>query len=192
MKLLNFFTTLGVISNFCFAQNKLSITKQCAASSTDSLPFKTVKIGSQIWSAENISVPLAGSVCYEDNPENCKTFGPLYTYAQAKEVANKFPGWRLPTKADVDLLIAFLGGEEKAGKELKQGGVSGFNALMAGYRESQNGKYYRINKQTGFWTSTPGSGQTAWKFYMSVEKENINFHPVDVKYGDSIRLIKED
>jgi len=45
--------------------------------------FKTIKIGNQTCSAENISIPIKGNVCYETNPQNCKTFGPLYTYAQA-------------------------------------------------------------------------------------------------------------
>jgi len=47
-------------------------------------------------------------------------------------VVEKIPGWRLPIKADVDILIAVLGGEEKSGKELIVGGSSSFNALMAG------------------------------------------------------------
>ena len=164
----------------------------CAMASKQNVEFTTVKIGNQTWSAQNISIPIKGSVCYENNPENCKTFGPLYTYAQALDVAKKFPGWRLPTKEDVDTLIAFLGGQDKAGKELKVGGSSGFNALLAGYREAQNGKYYRINEQTGFWTSFAENAKTAWKFYLTIEEDNVNFHPVYKGYGDSIRLIKLD
>lgn len=152
--------------------------------------FTTVKIGNQTWAAQNISLPIKGSVCYENNPENCKTFGPLYTYAQALDVTKKFPGWRLPTKEDVYTLIAVLGGQDKAGKELKVGGSSGFNALLAGYREAQNGKYYRINEQTGFWTSLAENAKTAWKFYLTIEEDKVNFHPVHKEYGDSIRLIK--
>jgi len=96
------------------------------------------------------------------------------------------------SKEDVDTLIAFLGGHDKAGKELKVGGSSGFNALLAGYREAKNGKYYRINEQTGFWTSLAEDANTAWKFYLTIEEDNINFHPVYKKYGDSVRLIKID
>ena len=61
---------------------------------------------------------------------------------------------------------------------------------MAGYREAQDGKYYRINEQTGFWTSTSEDKATAWKLYITIEEDNINFHPVYKKYGDSVRLIK--
>ena len=53
--------------------------------------FATVKIGNQTWSAQNISIPIEGSVCYENNPENCKIFGRLYTYVQALAIAKKFP-----------------------------------------------------------------------------------------------------
>jgi uncharacterized protein (TIGR02145 family) len=112
--------------------------------------IKSVKIGRQTWSANNISVPVNGMVCYENSSENCKIFGPLYTYEQALEAEKQFPGWRLPTKKDVEELIAFLGGKPMAGSKMKQGGDSGFNALMAGFREADDGKYYRLHEQTGF------------------------------------------
>ena len=154
------------------------------------LQFKIVNIGDQTWSGENISIPLEGAACYENNPENCKLFGPLYTHAQATEVAENFPGWRLPAKSDVETLMAFLGGKIIAGKALKVGGSSGFNALFAGYRDALNGKYYRIHEQTGFWTSTAMGEEKAWKFYLTTEQDILNFYPVSKNYGDSIRLIK--
>ena len=152
--------------------------------------LKSVLIGSQIWSHENITLPVDGCVCYDDNPDNCLVFGPLYTYSQALVLVQKFPGWRLPSKEDVDTLISFLGGMSKAGKEIKVGGSSNFNALLAGYRAT-NGKYCRKGEQTGFWTSTPDGDDKAWKFYVTAEDESIKFHPVSRNYGDSIRLIKE-
>jgi uncharacterized protein (TIGR02145 family) len=152
--------------------------------------FQRVKIGQQTWTAENISIHVDGCQCYENNPDNCKVFGPLYTHAQAMEAANNFPGWRLPTKKDVEILISFLGGQTNAGEELKVGGSSGFNALFAGFREAKNGKYYRLNQQTGFWTSTTEDEETVWKFYLMIEKRALSFHPVSKKYGDSVRLIK--
>jgi uncharacterized protein (TIGR02145 family) len=188
-----YFSLLLMLSSVavpCFSQTGRPPKKICAMASNQNPAFATVKIGNQTWSAQNISIHIEGSVCYENNLENCKTFGALYTYVQALAIAKKFPGWRLPTKVDVDTLIAFLGGHDKAGKELKVGGSSGFNALLAGYREAKNGKYYRINEQTGFWTSLAEDANTAWKFYLTIEEDNINFHPVYKEYGDSVRLIK--
>ena len=156
----------------------------------NALQFKVADIGDQTWSAENISIPVEGASCYENNPENCECFGPLYTQTQAMEAAQKFPGWRLPTKTDVDILIAFLGGKTLAGKELKVGSSWGFNALFAGYRDALNGRYYRINEQTGFWTSTTVGEEKAWKFYLTIEQDILNFHPVSKNYGDSVRLVK--
>lgn len=152
--------------------------------------LKTVKIGNQVWSADNIRFPLKGSVCYENNTKNCEIFGPLYTYEQALEVAEKYPGWRLPTKTDIHELIEYLGGAEVAGGKLKVDGSSGFNALMAGFREAQDGQYYRINEQTGFWTSTAEDKTTAWKYYLTIESAKVRFHPVYKEYGDSIRLLR--
>lgn len=157
---------------------------------TKKLQLNSVQIGQQVWTSENVDVLIEGGVCYDNDPQHCKVYGPLYTFEQAITIVNNFPGWRLPSKADVDTLIEFLGGASTAGKELKVGGSSGFNALMAGFREAKNGKFYRINKQTGFWTSTSDSDETAWKYYLTIEQDSINFHPVSKNYGDSIRLIK--
>jgi uncharacterized protein (TIGR02145 family) len=202
MGILSFISALSIFLIYCYDQNNTTFESTRLAiptgfesevktiSSVNDKQFETVTIGNQTWSATNISIPVEGSMCYEHDAENCKKFGPLYSYQQALELETKFPGWRLPTKQDVDALISFLGGKTKAGKALKVGGSSGFNALMAGFKEARNGKFYRINEQTGFWTSTSAGEETAWKFYIAIEQDDINFHPVFKKYGDSVRLIK--
>jgi uncharacterized protein (TIGR02145 family) len=191
MLILNRVLTLSIITVALYFLRNEQTLKTKEPMLLDSIAhLETVNIGNQTWSASNVSIPIEGSVCYEDNFEYCKIFGPLYTYHQALEVEKKFPGFRLPTKDDVDILIEFLGGIDNAGKELKVGGRSGFNALLAGFRKPNSGTYERINKQTGFWTSTAGEPGTAWKLYLTIEEERIYFHPVYEKYGDSIRLLK--
>ena len=104
------------LTHFSNQQKSINNKPNCSISkivSVDSL--KSVKIGNQIWSAENISIPIKESVCYENNSSNSKTFGQLYTFEQALEVVEKFPGWRLPTKEDILELIKYLGGNEVAG-----------------------------------------------------------------------------
>ncbi len=106
--------------------------------------YKTIKIGNQIWMAENLrttryrngdSVPniidndawanlLSGAYCNYNNTlslDTIATYGRLYNYyagADERGIAPK--GWRVPYTSDWDILIEFLGGDSIAGGKLKE------------------------------------------------------------------------
>lgn len=108
--------------------------------------YKTVRIGNQIWMAENLNANhyLNGDIIpevqdftkwgnlnfaawcnYENNPKNGEKYGKLYNWAAAVDARNLAPtGWHLPSINDWQLLINFLGGENVAGGKLKDIGVS--------------------------------------------------------------------
>jgi len=137
----------------------------------DSQRYAIVTIGTQTWMAENLNYvsPVGQSWCYDDNANNCNTYGRLYDWTAA--TASAPAGWRLPSDADWATLINFLGGDAVAGGHLKEAGLthweapntgadnsSGFTALPAGGKLGTGGMFLTLNTVTYFWSSTEESG----------------------------------
>lgn len=82
--------------------------------------YKTVKIGNQLWMAENLNLKTSGSWCYRNKPSNCKKYGRLYTWKAAME--NCPDGWHLPSDEEWGELKNFVdahNGDEGVGTSLK-------------------------------------------------------------------------
>jgi len=83
----------------------------------DGKTYKTTKIGSQTWMAENLNYNASGSKCYDNKPENCTTYGRLYNLETAKKACPV--GWHLPSEAEWQNLTGIAGGNASAGGKLK-------------------------------------------------------------------------
>lgn len=128
----------------------------------DGKEYKTIKIGKQVWMAENLNFTgdngfhreitnkrewfnsdLYGWCYYENRPGFGNIYGVLYQWEAARRACPK--GWHLPTKKEWDELIDYLGGWRVAGSKMKAKGssvwtvpnnnannLSGFSALPSG------------------------------------------------------------
>ena len=178
----------------------------------DGKEYKTVKIGEQIWMAENLAYndPKNQSDCYRDSISNCVKYGRLYTWEVANKVCPK--GWRLPAKREFESLLSYAGGgdKKKALKILTADSILGFNALLGGYYYSyystptvlHTTDYLREDGVTSFWTSTEEyySGMEAISHYEKSMADIVFFGPKGTlafmnvfykKCAMSVRCIKD-
>ncbi len=145
--------------------------------SRDKKTYKTVKIGSQTWMAENLNYNASGSECYNNDPANCEKYGKLYDWNTAMKACPS--DWHLPTEEEWDTLKA-MGGQGKIGNLLKAesgwynygNGTDeyGFSALPGGYGSS-NGTFNDVGNGGYWWSSSDsGSGSSAayyWYIYFA-------------------------
>ena len=86
--------------------------------------FDEFTVGNQTWMKKNYDVDYPGSKAYSNVENNVSIYGRLYTHGQAMSADFCPPGWRVPTEADIDELLTFLGGEMLAGGKMKEVGDS--------------------------------------------------------------------
>lgn len=158
--------------------------------------YKTIKIGTQTWMAENLRsthyrngdpIPnvksaadwiklSSGAYCTYGNSNNLDsiaTFGNLYNWYVVSDSRKVCPfGWHVPSKAEAQTLMTFLG-QNTAGTQLKEAGAkwknntggtnsSGFTALPTGVRRSDTGEFSNLGGLTGWWTTTEKDANFAW------------------------------
>lgn len=72
--------------------------------------FKTMEIKGNTWMAENLRIETEESWCYNDNDENCKVYGRLYSWEAANTACQKLGnGWRLPTDVEWQYMVEEYG-----------------------------------------------------------------------------------
>jgi uncharacterized protein (TIGR02145 family) len=194
--------------------------------------YTTIVIGNQEWIIENLKVThyadgtaianltadvdwiadAMGAYCFNNNDiTNKNIYGALYNWfavnnahglAYLERGGIEETGWRIPTVADIDALIAFLGGSAIAGGKLKEAGTThwnapntgaideyGFKHLPGGARNS-DGSFLLPGEWGSLWSAIEGTAADAY-FYTA---HNIATYFDKVLYdkhgGLSIRLVR--
>jgi uncharacterized protein (TIGR02145 family) len=168
----------------------------CATGGSDTMKdksgntYKTVKIGNQVWMAENLNYETSsGSSCYDDDPANCEKYGRLYDWETAMTVCPE--GWRLPTKRDFETLLNnFVVDGAEAYNAIKDGGNSGFSAFLGGWCDN-GGRFHRIENIGNWWSSSDDGIYIAWNLHIRSSDKHINMSGSSKEWGLSVRCLKD-
>lgn len=201
-------------------------TAQWTVTDIDGNIYRTVKIGNQIWFAENLKVThyrngdaipyvtdnttwgdlTTGAYCnYNNDVNNSTTYGHLYNWYAVTDSRNIAPaGWHIPTDAEWQTLVDYLGGDAVAGGKMKETGTihwrspntgatneSGFSALPGGDRFA-NGTYFDYVGSRGYWWSSTEYGSSC------AESRDLNYGSSEVyritadgHFGFSVRCVRD-
>ncbi|MCF2521118.1 FISUMP domain-containing protein [Dyadobacter sp. CY351] len=202
-----------VVATLFFTQVGIAQSTGTFTDSRDGQTYKTISFKDSTgkivtWMAQNLNYKIEGSYAYEDNENNRKELGLLYTWEAAKKACPS--GWHLSTDREWAMLVSQFGGTGKAGEALKSSkgwnedgngtNSSGFDAPAGGHRKP-DGSYMTQGVLGIFWTSSPAnSGDTAWGWNFhyggppSSNKENLTkaFRwDIPVSSGLSVRLVRD-
>ena len=154
--------------------------------------YRTVKIAGLTWMADNLNYEVEGSHCYNDDKENCKEFGRLYSFDAAQKACPE--GWHLPTSAEFTSLFnhdqysrnirSKSGWTDKTSKGLN---FWGFDAKAAGGKE--NSDYFDLKMSAYFWIDAK-AGDNASVFWISYYDNRPTEVKRDVKNEFSVRCVK--
>ena len=167
------------------------------ADSRDGQTYKTVKIGDQVWMAENLNYENGNSMCYSDDSTKCGKSGRIYTWDAAKEVCPS--GWHLPDTTEWVALFSAVGTRGMAGRNLKSttgwadngNGVDayGFSVLPIAFWDDPD--FIARDEYALFWSSTEVDADKAelQHFYMSYDA--VIHGSFSKKMALSVRCVKD-
>jgi len=178
--------------------------------SRDHKTYKTTKIGTQTWFAENLNYNAKGSKCYNDISENCDKYGRHYNWNTALKACPN--GWHLPTNAEWDKLYRYADGTNgtdspyespNAGKHLKSNsgwndfnGNSGngldsygFAALPGG--SHYTGKFHLAGDNGYWWSASESEGDNAYYRFILSESGRAGWNNKTKSLLLNIRCVKD-
>lgn len=182
--------------------------------------YKTIKIGSQVWLAENLDLQFEGLVVggstvsdtdkmanYYNNDQETygingtKKCGLLYNGAamlyMEQNKATLFPGWRVPSTEDFNTLLSYVGSD--AGKKLKASDNLIYPGFPSGFNGTNAVLFSVLPGGNGYMPTFIGSGTRA--YFWTSDKNGLEFRAdldsvnslttPSLYYSLSIRLVKE-
>lgn len=188
--------------------------------------YESVTIGDQVWMVHNLDVvtyrngdpiPLVtdsvdwisstdGAYCNYNNDESLGgEYGRLYNWHAVNDSRKLAPeGWHIPTNAEWQKLINYLGGVDEAGGKLKEAGLehwlspntegtnsSGFTALPGGFRSETDGTFSSMGGQGFWWLSSESANDRAHTALLSTITAKAYSNDNAKVLGAYVRCIKD-
>ncbi|PIZ95537.1 MAG: hypothetical protein COX80_04140 [Candidatus Magasanikbacteria bacterium CG_4_10_14_0_2_um_filter_33_14] len=197
--------------------------------------YGLVEIGTQCWFAEHLNVgtklasgstmPSNNSIiekwCYSNSTVNCTTYGGLYTWAEANQLAATCnttscilptpsqgicpAGWHIPTDDEIKTLEVYLG-------MCTGSGAGCVDAI--GYRGTDQGTQLKSGGTSGFniilsglrnidgsfllqntrgylWSASEGSASYGWYRFFDASEARVNNSNYTKTYGFPVRCLKD-
>lgn len=175
----------------------------------DDAVYKTVRIGTQTWMAENLKTVVSEgeTTCLDNSLANCSEFGRFYSWKAAEKACPA--GWHLPSKEEFMELYDYIKdhgygydvGESLMdvaawNSSLNKRDLYGFTALPVGYYHDE---MFSERKYAIFWSSTKVNSTAAedgldsyYGLYLNESYNDANLDPFKENYGASIRCVKDE
>ena len=176
--------------------------------SRDGQTYKTVKIGTQTWMAQNLNFYTPRSYCYNGESDNCVKYGRLYAWSVAMDSAGTWSengkgcgyglicsptgtvrgicpsGYHLPAKTEWYALF------DAVGDKLKSDDYS-FSLLRSSGGRDGYGDYFNDFDCTYFWTSTELNDYRTYIVNTDFRLSNASIYDSHKEYAFSVRCVKD-
>jgi uncharacterized protein (TIGR02145 family) len=213
-KVLYAILAVAMLLSFGFSKSFSQVTDK------DGNTYKTIIIGTQKWSSENLNVehyrngdPIpqvqdadkwsnlkTGAWCYYDNKtSNGKIYGKLYNWYAVNDSRGLAPeGWHVPSDAEWTKLTDYLGGEEIAGEKMKS--TSGWNengngTNSSGFTAFPGGfglkGFVSVGEYGTFWSASETTDGFAWARYLLYDDSGVTRDIGGKSFGLSIRCVRD-
>ena len=155
----------------------------------DTTVYRTIKIGSQVWMAQNLNYKMKVSYCLNDTASYCAKYGRLYEYDSASKACPS--GWRLPSNADWEDLYAAVGSSYKAlwSTSFYSGTDEfGFGGVPTSVLDGNYSSKGYVKADAGFWWSST-SYVSNYNRTFELYKESVYFGYYGLKSRLAVRCI---
>jgi uncharacterized protein (TIGR02145 family) len=188
----------------------------------DNVTYKWVRIGNQVWMADNLRATkyndgtsisnitnqttwknlTTGAYCYYDNSSSYSTtYGCLYNWYAVNTGKLAPTGWHVPTDAEWTTLQMFLGSSDIAGGKMKS--TTGWSSPntdadnSSGFSALPGGcrNYYGFSNVGSigiWWSSTEDSSYDAWGRYLFFGNGSLFRNGYDKSYGYSVLCVRDN